>query len=100
MQYSQTVIHLLTTTPQLERFWMQSNIVVSVLSGCGVWCVYRLSQTLLQHHIWRRVVYAGLTCAALAASLAQIVSIFISFTKKFLLLMKEPTLPQCGYSSV
>ena len=24
----------------LERFWMQSNIVVSVLSGCGLWTLY------------------------------------------------------------
>ncbi|XP_063693245.1 protein O-mannosyl-transferase TMEM260-like isoform X1 [Bolinopsis microptera] len=24
----------------LERFWMQSNIPVSILAGCGIWCLY------------------------------------------------------------
>ena len=28
---------------QLERFWMQANIPVSILAGCGVWCVYNIA---------------------------------------------------------
>ncbi|XP_063678706.1 protein O-mannosyl-transferase TMEM260-like [Bolinopsis microptera] len=24
----------------LERFWMQANIPVSILAGCGMWCLY------------------------------------------------------------
>ena len=27
---------------QLERFWMQANLVISLLGGCGLWTLYSL----------------------------------------------------------
>ena len=54
----------------LERFWMQSNIVVSVLSGCGLWTLY--STILTKNPAFKSGLYAIFSIGALLVALRQV----------------------------
>ena len=54
----------------LERFWMQSNIVVSVLSGCGLWTLY--STILTKYPRLKNGLYAIFSIGALLVAWRQV----------------------------
>ncbi|KAL5251534.1 hypothetical protein ACHWQZ_G017040 [Mnemiopsis leidyi] len=54
----------------LERFWMQSNVAVSILSGCGLWFVYSLISQ--RHKSSSHLLHCFLCAAALSAGAHQI----------------------------
>ena len=60
----------------LERFWMQSNIVVSVLSGCGLWTLY--STILKKYPRYRNGLYAIFSIGALLVTSRQVLHNFPS----------------------
>ena len=54
----------------MERFWMQSNIVVSLLSGCGLWTLY--STILAKCPRFRNGLYAIFLIGALLVASRQV----------------------------
>ena len=57
---------------QLERFWIQSNIVVSLLGGVGFWTLYCI--ILKKYPNSERGLYATFTIGAVMIASQQVVS--------------------------
>ena len=54
---------------------MQSNIVISILGGCGMWCLYEPVSERVKCDMLNKILHAVLGIGAVAAALFQIVSV-------------------------